>query len=222
MPTATRCCWSTTTSRAWRPSWTACSRCTSASSWPRARPSEVMANETVRRVYLGGAIETSARKPRPRPPVASRCSRSRMSACSTARRRRSSGSRSSVGEGEFVSVVGLNGAGKTTLFNAISGLVPCSGRVRWQGEALAGRTPGAIARGGIVQCPESRELFGDMSRAREPRPRRRTASACGSRLRPNWPGCSSLFPILEARADTAGRPHPFGGGAADAGDRAGR
>ena len=33
-----------------------------------------------------------------------------------------------VHEGEFVSVVGLNGAGKTTLFNAISGLVPYSGR----------------------------------------------------------------------------------------------
>ena len=65
--------------------------------------------------------------------------------------------------GEFVSVVGLNGAGKTTLFNAISGLVPFSGEIHWNGAPLRGRTPGAIARGGIVQCPESRELFGDMS-----------------------------------------------------------
>ncbi len=24
-------------------------------------------------------------------------------------------------------------------------------------------TPGAIARGGVVQCPETRELFGDMT-----------------------------------------------------------
>ncbi|MFC7555043.1 ABC transporter ATP-binding protein [Pseudoroseomonas wenyumeiae] len=73
-----------------------------------------------------------------------------------------------VGEGEFVSVVGLNGAGKTTLFNAISGLVPYQqGGISWQeGGAtvpLAGRSPASIARGGIVQCPETRELFGDMT-----------------------------------------------------------
>jgi branched-chain amino acid transport system ATP-binding protein len=68
-----------------------------------------------------------------------------------------------VDEGEFVSVVGLNGAGKTTLFNAISGLVPYSGSIQWKGQALSGTTAGGIARMGIVQCPETRELFGDMS-----------------------------------------------------------
>ena len=68
-----------------------------------------------------------------------------------------------VHKGEFVSVVGLNGAGKTTLFNAISGLVPYSGEIRWSAASLRGRSAAAIARGGIVQCPESRELFGDMS-----------------------------------------------------------
>ena len=68
-----------------------------------------------------------------------------------------------VHEREFVSIVGLNGAGKTTLFNAISGLVPYSGRIAWGGESLAGRSGASIARGGIVHCPETRELFGDMS-----------------------------------------------------------
>ena len=68
-----------------------------------------------------------------------------------------------VDEGEFVSVVGLNGAGKTSLFNAISGLVPHSGRVVYAGADLAGRTPARIARDGIVHCPETRELFGEMS-----------------------------------------------------------
>ena len=66
-------------------------------------------------------------------------------------------------EREFVSVVGLNGAGKTTLFNAISGLVPYEGAIRWGGESLAGRSGATIARGGIVHCPETRELFGDMN-----------------------------------------------------------
>jgi branched-chain amino acid transport system ATP-binding protein len=68
-----------------------------------------------------------------------------------------------VKEGEFVSVVGLNGAGKTTLFNAISGLVPYSGAIKWAGNSLAGRSAGSIARTGIVQCAETRQLFGDMS-----------------------------------------------------------
>jgi len=57
----------------------------------------------------------------------------------------------------------LNGAGKTTLFNAISGLVPYSGNIRWDKTDLRGRSPAAIARSGLVQCPETRELCGDMS-----------------------------------------------------------
>jgi branched-chain amino acid transport system ATP-binding protein len=68
-----------------------------------------------------------------------------------------------VGEGEFAAVVGLNGAGKTSLFNAISGLVPHAGTVRWNGAAVDGMTPAAIARAGLVHCPETRELFGDMT-----------------------------------------------------------
>jgi ABC-type branched-subunit amino acid transport system ATPase component len=68
-----------------------------------------------------------------------------------------------VDEGEFVSVVGLNGAGKTSLFNAVSGLVPYHGQIRWQDDDLRGRSAAAIARAGVVQCPETRELVGDMS-----------------------------------------------------------
>ena len=68
-----------------------------------------------------------------------------------------------VGEGECVSVVGLNGAGKTTLFNAICRLVGHTGTVEWDGRSTDGMTPGAVARSGVVQCPESRELFGDMT-----------------------------------------------------------
>jgi branched-chain amino acid transport system ATP-binding protein len=103
-----------------------------------------------------------------------------------------------VREGEFVSVVGLNGAGKTTLFNAISGLVPYEGEIRWRGEPLAGRSAAAIARAGIVQCPETRELFGEMSV-------RENLDLAGPHLdeaerkrRREW--LFSLFPILEARA----------------------
>src|SRR5947208_3679848 len=68
-----------------------------------------------------------------------------------------------VHAGEFVSVVGLNGAGKTTLFNAISGLLPYSGEIRCQGVPVRGLTAAVVARKGIVQSPEGRELFTDMT-----------------------------------------------------------
>jgi branched-chain amino acid transport system ATP-binding protein len=35
--------------------------------------------------------------------------------------------------------------------------------VRWNDAPLGGMTPAAVARGGIVQCPETRELFTDMT-----------------------------------------------------------
>jgi branched-chain amino acid transport system ATP-binding protein len=123
---------------------------------------DVMQDETVRRVYLGGALTGSTR--------------SRQFAADSApvltvetvsvlygKAQALQGVSLYVHEGEFVSLVGLNGAGKTTLFNAICGLVPYSGAIRWGGTALDGRSPASIARGGIVQCPETRELFGDMS-----------------------------------------------------------
>ncbi|MBN9508050.1 MAG: ATP-binding cassette domain-containing protein [Alphaproteobacteria bacterium] len=124
--------------------------------------SEVMANETVRRVYLGGTIETHARPEldkRGGPPLLDVRDVSVLYGKAQALQ----GVSLHVREQEFVSVVGLNGAGKTTLFNAISGLVPYTGTIAWGGEPLRSRGPGAIARAGIVQCPENRELFGSMS-----------------------------------------------------------
>jgi branched-chain amino acid transport system ATP-binding protein len=124
--------------------------------------SEVMRDETVRRVYLGGALTRTARA------AVSVAGREPMLQVDDVVVRYGKalavqGVSLNVFEGEFVSLVGLNGAGKTTLFNAISGLVPHAGTVRWNGNPLGATTPAAIARGGIVQCPETRELFGDMS-----------------------------------------------------------
>jgi len=163
---------------------------------------EVMRNETVRRVYLGGKIETSARPERAgkdRTPLLEVRNLGVLYGKATALEDVSI----HVGEGEFVSVVGLNGAGKTTLFNAISGLVPFSGTINWRGKTLAGRTPGAIARGGIVQCPETRELFGEMS-VRENLDlggQHHPMAAADGQLA--W--LFGLFPILKARQGQAAR-----------------
>ena len=124
---------------------------------------EVMRNETVRRVYLGGSIETAAR-PNPHSAIAPpRSSKSTRSASITARRKPSTTCRSTCTRANSSRWSGLNGAGKTTLFNAISGFLPYSGDIRRDGASLRGMTAATIARGGIVQCPEGRELFVDMT-----------------------------------------------------------
>ncbi|WP_428492824.1 ATP-binding cassette domain-containing protein [Rhodopila sp.] len=163
---------------------------------------EVMRNETVRRVYLGGKIETAARperQGRDRTPLLDVRGLGVLYGKATALENVSL----HVGEGEFVSVVGLNGAGKTTLFNAISGLLPYSGTIDWRGQALAGRTPGAIARGGIVQCPETRELFGDMSVRENLDLGGQHLAVAEAAKRLDW--LFGLFPILQTRQSQTAR-----------------
>ena len=122
---------------------------------------EVTQDPTVRRVYLGGGINVATRPTLAAggTPLVQAADLDVFYGKAQALERVSI----HVDEGECVSVVGLNGAGKTTLFNAISGLVPYQGQITWHGEPLSGRTPAAIARDGIVQCAETRELFGGMS-----------------------------------------------------------
>jgi branched-chain amino acid transport system ATP-binding protein len=117
----------------------------------------------VRRVYLGGAITTAARPESAFSDADTPLLQVNDLSVFYGKAQALENVSIHVHEREFVSVVGLNGAGKTTLFNAISGLVPYSGRINWGGQSLAGRTGASIARGGIVHCPETRELFGDMS-----------------------------------------------------------
>jgi len=163
---------------------------------------EVMRNETVRRVYLGGAITTAARREadfKDAEPLLQVQDVGVLYGKAQALEKVSI----HVHEGEFVSVVGLNGAGKTTLFNAISGLVPYSGTIQWGGTTLAGRTPAAIARDGIVQCPETRELFGDMT-VRENLDLGGQHLSKTERLeRTEW--LFELFPIIKARQPQAAK-----------------
>ena len=96
-----------------------------------------MRNETVRRVYLGGSIETAAR------PESSFRDRTtpflEVDNVSVQYGKAQALQNVSihVHAGEFVSVVGLNGAGKTTLFNAISGLAALFRRHSPRGRRIA-------------------------------------------------------------------------------------
>jgi len=70
----------------------------------------------------------------------------------------------SVNPGEIVGVIGPNGAGKTTLFNVITALFPpTEGSVVFDGEAIAGLPPHAVARRGIGRTFQNVRLFADMT-----------------------------------------------------------
>ncbi|MEV8230589.1 ABC transporter ATP-binding protein [Streptomyces sp. NPDC079167] len=69
-----------------------------------------------------------------------------------------------VGEGEFVALVGSNNAGKSTLVNALTGLVPLrSGTKHWRGEDVTRSSTRELARHGMVQVPEGHQLFPEMT-----------------------------------------------------------
>lgn len=69
-----------------------------------------------------------------------------------------------VAEGQIVAIVGSNGAGKTTLLRTISGIVASQrGKIQLDGERLDQCSPPDIVRRGVIQVPEGRKLFADMT-----------------------------------------------------------
>ncbi len=69
-----------------------------------------------------------------------------------------------VAEGEIVAILGSNGAGKTTMVRAVTGMVrPSAGVVQFNGEDLAKKSSRYILDQGIVQVPEGRQIFTEMT-----------------------------------------------------------
>ncbi len=69
-----------------------------------------------------------------------------------------------VPEGAVVCLIGANGAGKTSVMRALSGLVrPRAGRIIFQGRDIAGERPYRIAAAGLLQVPEGRQIFGELT-----------------------------------------------------------
>ena len=69
-----------------------------------------------------------------------------------------------LGQGSITSLIGPNGAGKTTLINVITGLYPADeGRIRFQGENIAGLAAHTIAARGIGRTFQLEELFGSLT-----------------------------------------------------------
>lgn len=68
-----------------------------------------------------------------------------------------------IAPGSIVSVIGANGAGKSTTLNALMGLLPSGGSVRYAGNDLRFVSPEARVAAGLCLVPEKRELFATMS-----------------------------------------------------------
>lgn len=69
-----------------------------------------------------------------------------------------------VGDSEIVSLVGSNGSGKTTTLSALSGLIKVeSGEIEFEEERIDGLSAHKIVEKGLVQIPEGRLLFPEMT-----------------------------------------------------------
>lgn len=69
-----------------------------------------------------------------------------------------------VGAGEIVALLGSNGAGKSTLNNNVSGLYrPFGGTIAFEGQEIAGAPSMRIVDAGLVQVPEGRRVFPNLS-----------------------------------------------------------
>lgn len=69
-----------------------------------------------------------------------------------------------VGARSIVCLLGANGAGKSTTLNCVSGLLKAtSGRILFEGDVISETRSDEIAARGIIQVPEGREIFSEMT-----------------------------------------------------------
>jgi branched-chain amino acid transport system ATP-binding protein len=70
----------------------------------------------------------------------------------------------SIPPGSITALIGANGAGKTTLLRTISAIIRAeAGSIHYDGQDIVGTPPQDIVRAGLVQVPEGRRLFPDMT-----------------------------------------------------------
>jgi len=69
-----------------------------------------------------------------------------------------------IDKGEIVTLIGANGAGKSTTLKTMSGLLrPRGGSVRLEGEDLTALPAHQIVTKGVIQVPEGRRIFGQLT-----------------------------------------------------------
>ena len=69
-----------------------------------------------------------------------------------------------VKKGEIIAISGHNGAGKSSILNAITGIIrPIKGSIVFKGDEVAHQSSHKIVRKGIIQIPEGRRIFNNLS-----------------------------------------------------------
>lgn len=108
-----------------------------------------------------------------------------------------------VKKGEIVSVLGTNGAGKTTTLRTISGLIKAwEGSIIFNDIDITNVAPDFIVRQGLIQIPEGRQLFSEMTVLENLELGAFTDKA-RKNMEKNLEFCYELFPILKERIKQA-------------------
>jgi len=109
-----------------------------------------------------------------------------------------------VGAGEIVSVLGGNGAGKSTLLRCVSRLLrPSAGRIEFEGADLLRLAPHEVVGLGVVQVPEGRRIFPELTVLENLRVGSHLRSVRRDRGR-NLERAFALFPRLAERRQQLG------------------
>lgn len=106
-------------------------------------------------------------------------------------------------DGEVVAILGSNGAGKTTMVRAITGMIkPASGSIVFDGVELCKKPSRYILDKGIVQVPEGRQLFTEMT-VLENLQMGAFSKQTKEHFQENLAKCYKWFPKLEERSKQA-------------------
>lgn len=106
-----------------------------------------------------------------------------------------------VKEGEVVALLGANGAGKTTTLRKISGIIDSAeGSISFYGKDISKMEPDKIAKLGIAQSPEGRQIFRDLSVEENLRIGAFTVKD-NNQIASNFTRVYNYFPLLKERKD---------------------
>jgi branched-chain amino acid transport system ATP-binding protein len=109
-----------------------------------------------------------------------------------------------VEKGEIVTVVGSNGAGKSTMLRNVSHLVRgATGTMTFDGHDLGSMEPHEVVEAGVVQVPEGRRIFPEMTVLENLRMGSYAKATRKDRAR-NLERAFSLFPRLAERQTQLG------------------
>jgi branched-chain amino acid transport system ATP-binding protein len=104
-----------------------------------------------------------------------------------------------VHEGQVVALLGANGAGKTSTLRAISGLTrPAAGSIEFFGQDISRLDAEKITKLGVVQSPEGRQIFRDLTVEENLRTGAFTVRN-RTQVKANFERCYRYFPRLEER-----------------------